>query len=360
MIPRESAHPRKNGHPLDPNGSPFRSDSTAPPSVPGDAVPNGSGDAAFDEEPPQHVPGSFLEALPQFFVFPAILVLTLTAIYLLLRVVVGTEAGSARDLLDEFKAAGPHSRWQLMHSLADGLKRRRLQLDEVPVRELALIYEAEMQRVGEGPQGDIMRSTLLHVLAWKHDPSLTHFAVEALDGASEELVMAALAALATMADPSTVEVIARQLDAPVAGVRLMALGALGNIESPAADAALVAALTASDAMVARNAALLTARRRNLAALPMLLRLLDPESYAGDGSMELGLSEFDEASRAQALAGSTEAFLIQACQAAATLGDPAVVAGLQKLREPDRSVKVRSAAINALDALGVLSVPTENS
>ncbi|MFT7462698.1 MAG: hypothetical protein ACI9EF_001040 [Pseudohongiellaceae bacterium] len=355
-IPRESAHPRKNRYPVDPNSSPFRSDAPAPPSVPGDAAPEG----VFDEEPPEHVPGSFLEALPQFFVFPAILVVTLTVIYLLLRVVVGTESDSARELLDEFRVAGPHGRWQLMHSLADGLKRERLNLDEVSAAELALIYEAEEQRLVGGQEADIMRSTLLHIIAWKGDASLTHFAVEALEASSDDLVMAALASLARMKDPSTVPAITARLESPVAGVRLMALGALGNLDTPEAGAAIAAALTSTDAMVARNAALLSARRGNGDSLPMLLRLLDPESYAQDSSMDLGLSEFNEASRSEALSASTETFLIQACQAAAALGDPAVVASLQKLREPDRPVKVRSAAINALDALGVLSVPTENS
>ncbi len=357
---------------MDPDGSPFRSDTSSPPRVPGQGV----GDdlsvdaqspqaeftgAALDEEPPQHVPGSFLEALPQFFVFPAILVVTLTAIYLLLRVVVGTDADSARELLDEFRVAGPHGRWQLMHSLANGLNREQLTLDEVSAAELALIYEAEAQRTGDAQEADIMRSTLLHIMAWKGDPSLTPFAVEALDSASEDLVMAALASLARMGDPTSVDAIAARLDSPVPGVRLLALGALGNFsESSKAREAVAGALISLDPMVARNAALISARQRNPAALPMLLRLLDPDSYAQDGSMDLGLSEFSEASRVEALGASAEAFLIQACQAAAELGDPSVVASLQKLREPDRPVKVRSAAINALDALGVESVPTENS
>jgi len=352
---------------VDPKGSPFRSDASTPPRVPGqgvaddvaaDAVPP---EATLDEEPPQHVPGSFLEALPQFFVFPAILVVTLTAIYLLLRVVVGTEADSARELLDEFRVAGPHGRWQLMHSLANGLNREQLNLDEVSAAELALIYEAESQRTGDGQEANIMRSTLLHVMAWKGDPSLTPFAVEALDSASDDLVMAALASLARMADPTSVDVIASKLESPVAGVRLMALGALGNFhDSPKASQAIAGALTSPDPMVARNAVLISARQRNPASLPMLLRLLDPDSYAADSAMDLGLSEFSDASRAEALSASAEAFLIQACQAAALLGDPSAVASLQKLREPDRPVKVRSAAINALDALGVESVPTENS
>jgi HEAT repeat protein len=338
---------------VDPNGSPFVSDPASPPSVPDDVA----AEDVYDEEPPQHVPGSFLEALPQFFVFPAILVVTLTAIYMLLRLVVGAEPDSAREVLDEFRVAGPHGRWQLMHSLADGLRRGRLDLADVSSAELSLIYEAELQRAGDGLQGETMRSTLLHVLAFKGDPSLSHYALEALEGSSDELAMAALAALATIGDPATVGVIEAQLASPVAGVRLMALGALGNIDSPRADAAIAAAITANDAIVGRNAVLLSARRGNAEALPMLLRLLDPDSYAGDRSMEQGLSELDQSSRAQAVAAATETFLIQACQAAAALGDPAARDSLQKLREPDRPVKVRSAAINALDALGV---PIENS
>lgn len=352
-IPRESTQPRKNGLHVDPNGSPFPSEPTSTPSVP-DVV---SDEDIHDEEPPQHVPGSLLEALPQFFVFPAILVVTLTAIYLLLRMVVGAEPDSAREVLDEFQAAGPHGRWQVMHSLADGLRRGRLDLDGIPSAELARIYETEMLRGGEGLEGQTMRATLLHVLAGKGDPALTHYALEALEASSDELRMAALAALASMGDPSTVGVLETHVSSPVAGVRLMALGALGNIDSPEADAAIAAACGSEDAIVARNAVLLSARRGNADALPMLLRLLDSDSYSGDLTMEQGLAELDQDSRARAVAAAAETFLIQACQAAAALGDPAVVESLQKLRETDRPVKVRSAAITALDALGV---PIENS
>ena len=118
----------------------FNEDSAAPPTVP-PTVPGG-GDPGGGDPDPQHVPGSFLQSVPQFFVFPLILVATLTVIYLGLRWLSGSTPSDARQLLVDLRLSGPHSRWQVAQQLADGLQRGRLTLDTVPPAELAAVTGA--------------------------------------------------------------------------------------------------------------------------------------------------------------------------------------------------------------------------
>ncbi len=345
----------RNAPNVDAPANPFRSSDDVP--APPQAAPRGDG-PELDEEPPQHVPGSFLEALPQFFVFPAILVATLTAVYLVLRAVIGAGPDDARQVLDEFQAAGPHGRWQALHALADGLNRGQLDLDDVPAAELAALYERYRDLGDRIEAGGDLRATLLSVLAWKRDPSLTQYAVEALDDPEPELRMAALSALGSMADPAAVPALVAHFERSADDVLLLALGALANVrEGPAAaqvDALLVEASLDADPLVARNAVLLRAHRGDAEVVPFLLSMLDPASYGPGAGLDRGLAGFDDDSRANAVAGAVETFLIQACLAAEHLGDERLVPALQKLREGDHSVKVRSAASNALHQLGVAS------
>lgn len=344
----------RNAPSVDTPGSPFRSDDPTPP--PPQAGVEGA--VELDEEPPQHVPGSFLEALPQFFVFPAILVATLTAVYLILRAVIGAGPDSAREVLDEFQAAGPHGRWQALHSLADGLNRGRLDLEDVPAVELAGLYERYRDLGDRVAEGGDLRATLLSVLAWKGDPSLTRFAVEALEDADPELRQAALSALGRMADPAAVPALATHFERAEGDERLLTLGALSNVrEGPAAtqvDAVLLRASEDMDPVLARNAILQRARRGDQTVVPLLVSMLDPASYGPAAGLDRGLDAFDQGSRDQAVANAVDVFLQQACLAAEHLADPRLVPPLQKLREGDHSVKVRSAASSALQSLGAVA------
>ena len=122
----------------------------------------------LDEEVESRVPGSFLEALPQFFVFPLILVATLAAAWLGLRMLVGDGGGDAQELIAQIRgAAGEHGRWQAAHGLADGLRRGRVTLDEVATADVAALYDSY---AAESPQ---MQQFLLEMLGWKQDRALT-------------------------------------------------------------------------------------------------------------------------------------------------------------------------------------------
>jgi HEAT repeats len=314
----------------------------------------------LDEEP-QQAPGGLLSALPQFFVFPLILVATLTAAWLGLRLLMGGSTGDAHEALAEIRAAaGPHGRWQAMHELADGLRRGRLSLDDVPAAELAVMWrDFGGVREGAGPeereQVSLTRQWLLQVLAWKRDPQLTAIAVGALADEDPRVRLSAVAALAEMRDPSTVDELAGVLDGGGYEERFVALGALARLaadgDAAAADA-VAGQLAVADGVLHRNAVLALADAGDARAAAGLPALLVRANYEHDVSLDGPDAALrDEDSRAAARAEVVEQFLVQACRAAAKSHDPALGPLLRALEAGDPSLKVRSAALGALSDRG---------
>jgi|GEM_PF-1947339 len=363
MLRADSARPRKLG-PLDPTtrepheqaragASPFASGGIAP------QVP-------LDEEPAQHVPGGFLGALPQFFVFPLILVGTLTVAWLGLRLLVGAPAADARSLLAEIRvAAGPHGRWQAMHELSDGLRRGSLTLDTVPAAELASLWTDYGTPQGDSPealeQAALTRQWLLQVLPWKRSPELLSIVLSALGDSHGDVRLSALAALAQMREPDSAPALAQILAQGSDEERFVALAALGRLaadgSAPAADA-VAGLLGRSDGVLHRNAVLALADAGDPRAAPWLPPLLVRDNYALDGSLDGPDAALrDEASRAAARADVVEQFLVSACRAAGKSRDPALAPLLRALCGTDPSLKVRSAAISALHDRGE---PMENT
>lgn len=303
----------------------------------------------LDEEPEQHVPGSFLESLPQFFVFPLILVATLTAAYFGLRMLVGSEPSDARELIADVRGvSGEHEQWQALHSLADGLRNGRLSLDAVAPAELAALYRDVAVR------GSQQRQFMLEVLGWKQDPQLTALAVEALGAPEAEVRLAALFALTRMEDPAAVPALVEVLGQGTDDERWVALAALARIGDVPARDAIARQLGGSDSVLHRNAVLALAQAGDARATPYLAALLNRGSYTDDGRLDGAEAALrDEASRAAARENVVEQFLVSACRAAAHTDDPALRPLLQSLSSNDPSLKVRSAAISALADLGAL-------
>jgi len=315
----------------------------------------------LDEEPAQHVPGGFLSALPQFFVFPLILVATLTAAWLGLRLLVGGSPDDAREVLTEIRAAaGPHGRWQAMHELADGLRRGSLNLDGVPASELAALWTD----FGTAPQGvsdaereqaALTRQWLLAVLQWKRAPELTAIALSALSDEDATVRLSALAALAEMRDPAAREALAGVLQKGSDEERFIALAALGRLaaggDGAAADA-VAGQLGHGDGVLQRNAILALADAGDARAAAGLPALLVRSNYDGDVSLDGPDAALrDEDSRAAARATVIEQFLVSACRAAGKSRDPALAPLLRALEAGDPSLKVRSAALGALHDRG---------
>ena len=306
-------------------------------------------EVVFDEEDTaEHVPGSFLESLPQFFVFPLILVATVTGVYFALRVLTGGGADTAVDLIHEVRwADGEHSRWQQLHNLADGLNRGQLSLDGVPAAELESLYQ------DLSPEGATLHSYLLMILGHKPGAGFEPLVAEALESDDADVRTAALSSLRQLGSDESVGLLSDYLERGnrPRGERFLAIGALGAIGSPGALDELAGQLEMAAGLERRNVVLALAANGDERAQPWLEPMLSRQHY-GDGAELLGSAELitQEASRAAIQAELINEFLINACRAAEVLADPSLKPPLQALRQEDPSTKVRNAALNALAAL----------
>lgn len=351
---RPDPEKRRSGSRIVVEEGPVHDDPKAVPPAAPDSPP-----VVYDEEPAEHVPGSFLSALPQFFVFPLILVGTLLAVYIGLRWVIVDEPDSARELLTDMRAAGAHSRWQVAQQLAEGLQRGTLDLGDVPATELSSLYVTMLPPVGEPVPEEVeeevvlMRQYLLSVLAHKADPALTRHAVEALGSEQQPVRLAALMALAQMGDPAAEPHLSRHLaGSDVHEERFVTIGALAMVGTPAALDTLAGLLGGDDSLDHRNAVLSLAARGDDRASPWLMDMLSRDSYGTDPALDPPQADLlDAESRALARAHTVDAFLEHSARAAGKLGDPDAVPHLRRLGRDDPSLKVQSAAINALYELG---------
>lgn len=315
--------------------------------VPG--LPDPSDEERFDEEPGEHVPGSFLSALPQFFVFPLILVITVTAIYLLLRMLSGIEAQSATELVQAVRSApGDQSRWQAAYNLSDSLRQGRVTLDDVDAASVHGLYD------DLAPQSQDLKIFLLTVLAYKAGSESTDRILTALaDDTAPEVREQALYALYALGDPTSVPSLLEVLDEGPWDEKWLAMGALGEIGSPEALSGLAARLDETESgLEYRNLVITLAAAGDARAAEWLAPMLTRADYEGDTSIlgqDFGM--LSEASREARQGNMIELFLVNACRAAESLGDASLIEPLQRLRQDDASTKVKSAAIHALDALG---------
>jgi len=310
---------------------PFRSESGVP------VAP------AYDEEP-EEAEVSFLASLPQFFVFPLILVATLTVVYLGLRVLSDGGSTSVPAALAQIRASrAEHGQWQALHALADDLAKGRATLDEVSAAELASLY------TDLAPRGPRMREFLLQVVKFKRAPELTELVVGALDDRDAQVRLSALAALKEMEDPAATDALVTVLGDGSEEERFFALGALASLGTPGAAEAIAPLLEGGSSLDRRNAALALAVAGDRRALPQLEAMLERASYEDDPHL-LGpfRDDYSAESRAAARANLTEVFLSEACAATVPFAEEAGLdRRLRRLRENDPSIKVRSAAIAAL-------------
>jgi HEAT repeat protein len=167
-------------------------------------------------------------------------------------------------------------------------------------------------------------------------PALLEAAKEAApEGAhpDPETQVYAVWALGAIADPQAEPVLIELAKSEDRGVRKTAVHALGSFADEASRAALLAALADGVEDVRWNAALGLARRRDPAAAPVLLEMLDRARLEQVGEMT-------EDQRGDAL--------LQAVEAAAVVPDPRLRGALVALRDGDKSLKVREAARAALE------------
>jgi HEAT repeat protein len=287
------------------------------------------------EEPPERQTTPFL--VLQFFIFPMAIVAVCVTVFAVFGLI-ASEGKSARDYLAEIRTGGQSRRWQAAFELSKVLQGGK----DPSLRDPAFVSEA-LALFDDSRQDDPrVRRYLALALGRLGDPAAVpalRTAIQSSDADSETLIYAVWS-LGVLGDAAAVPDLVRLASHQDPGIRKASIHALGGFASPEAAAALRAALADAADDVRWNAALALGRRRDPAARPVLVQMLDRAALqkvqlsGGAGSERVSGEQVEE-------------ILIQAVAAAGASGDPGLRPALEALRDADPSLKVRDAAQRAL-------------
>jgi HEAT repeat protein len=297
------------------------------------ATPEPLPGTAAPEEPPVRQSTPFL--VLQFFIFPLSIVAVCVTVFVIFGLI-ASEGKGPRQYLDEVRTGSANRRWQAAFELTKVLQARK----DPALKDPRFVDEAVRtfsESAGDDPR---VRRYLALALGRLGDaravPALVQAAKDSAangphtDPETQIYSVWALGAIGDLsAEPALVE-LARSDDA---GVRKTAVHALGSFPGAESRATLVAALRDPVEDVRWNAAVALARRRDSAATPVLLEMLD-RAHLG------AIPGMTEEQRVEAL--------LQAIEAAAVVPDARLRPALESLRDHDASPKVQAAARAALD------------
>ena len=277
----------------------------------------------------------------QFFIFPLSIVAVCVTVFVVFGLI-ASEGKGLRQYLDEVRTGSANRRWQAAFELTKVLQAHR----DPALADPRFVDEAVRtfgESAGDDPRvrrylalalgrlGDrravpaLLQAAKDSATTGAHpDPDTQIYAVWALGAIGDSQAEPALIELAASEDP---------------GVRKTAVHALGAFPGEASRAALAAALADTTDDVRWNAAVALARRRDPAAAPVLLEMLDRAHLDS-------VSGMTEEQRVDAL--------LQAIEAAAVVPDARLRTALEALRDRDANLKVREAARAALEGHGVPS------
>lgn len=277
------------------------------------------------QEPRQTTPFLVL----QFFIFPMAIVAVCVTVFVVFGLIAG-ESKSARDYLGEVRSGGANRRWQAAFELSKVLQGKK----DGALSDPKFVTEAVTLFKESGNDDPRVRRYLALALGRLGDRSAVPALREALDpnAADSETVIYSMWALGVIGDPVVVPDLLKFAASEDPGYRKAAVHSLGVFPDPAAQAAVVAALSDAVEDVRWNAAISLGHRGDAAAVPVLLQMLDRAALAKEADV----------SPAQA-----EDATLSAVAAAARLDDPAIRAALESLREKDPSLRIREAAREAL-------------
>ena len=287
------------------------------------------------EEPPVRQSTPFL--VLQFFIFPLSIVAACVAVFVVFGMI-ASEGKGAREHLADVRTGGANRRWQAAFELAKVLQAGKdpALTDPGFTGEVAKVFE---EASADDPR---VRRYLALALGRMGDRRAVPALLKAVDDAATngsrsdpETQVYAVWALGVIADPQAAPRLVTLAKHDDAGLRKAAVHALGAFPGEASREALVIALSDPVTDVRWNAAVALARRRDGAAVPVLLGMMDRAELAGVP----GLTDEQRAGA-----------MVQAVQAAAVLHDAGLDQAVRKLRDSDPDLKVRQAAHAATQPL----------
>jgi len=290
-------------------------------------------------------PGAEVEAAPrqttpflvlQFFIFPMAIVAVCVTVFVIFGLI-ASEGKGARAYLDEVRTGSANRRWQAAFELSKVLQARK----DPSLADPAFADELVRVFAGAGADDPRVRRYLALALGRLGDKRAVPALIEAAESrgdapADPDAQVYAVWALGAIGDPQAVPTLVSLARGEDAGLRKAAVHALGSFPEEAARAALLTAVNDPVEDVRWNAAVALARRRDPAAAPVLLQMMDRRHLAAIADLT---------------AEQREEAVLQAVQAAAVVPDPELRAALQRLQDSDPNLSARAAARAALEAGG---------
>jgi HEAT repeat protein len=269
----------------------------------------------------------------QFFIFPMAIVAVCVTVFVIFGLI-ASEGKGARAYLDEVRTGSANRRWQAAFELSKVLQARK----DPSLADPAFADELVRVFSGAGADDPRVRRYLALALGRLGDkravPALVLAAESKGDASADpDTQVYAVWALGAIGDPEAVPTLVSLARSEDAGLRKAAVHALGSFPGEAARAALLTAVNDPVEDVRWNAAVALARRRDPAAAPVLLQMMDRRHLAAIADLT---------------AEQREEAVLQATQAAAVVPDPALRSALEGLRDSDPSMQVRATARAALE------------
>jgi HEAT repeat protein len=291
------------------------------------------------EDAPQPTPLKTAPALAvQFFLIPLAVVAVLVAIYTGFQLLVSDER-TAQEYLDDVRTGGRERRWPAAFELS-----RMLADPNVESREpglAAALLAAFRDDSGDDPR--VRRYLALALGRLKSPaPGTVPALLAAASDADVETAITAIWALGSLGDVSAVPKLMEMFPAADPEVRKVIVYVLGALPGDAQTVTLATALEDPVADVRWNAAIALARHGSHEAVPVLRQMLDRDYVERTvrGTPAATVPETDR----------VDEIMISSLRMLASLKDETSRDPMTALSRDDRSLRVRQAALEALEEL----------
>ena len=273
----------------------------------------------------------------QFFLIPLAVIGCVALFYAGFRLLL-TDQRTPEEYLNDIRIGGRERRWPAAYELS-----RLLADPDVEVRH-PMLGEALVRAFAESDGDDprVRRYLALAVGRLQSPPpdAIGHL-VAALDDPAGETRISVIWALAALGDASVTLKLAELYVSDDAGIRKMAVYALGSLPGEAQLGTLRTALADPAPDVRWNAAAALARRGDRQSVPVLRRMLDRDY------VERTVTPSPEADNN--LVGEV---MVSGLEAVGLLRETTLRARVVELSRGDQSLRVRQAALEALEQIGI--------
>jgi HEAT repeat protein len=275
----------------------------------------------------------------QFFLIPLAVVAVLVLVYAGFRMLIADQR-SAQDYLNDIRVGGRDRRWPAAYELSRLLADPSVEAGD-PDLGRALV-RAFKESKDDDPR--VRRYLGLAIGRLKAPPPDTiPTLLEATGDPEAETAISAIWALGSLGRPEVVPALQPLYGSPDPGVRKVVVYALGALPGDAQLETLRAALQDAVPDVQWNAAIGLARHGDASGVAVLRRMLDRE-YVERAVTRPARLDADEDPVADVMIGSLRAI--------AALGEGSLRSSVESLSRDDRSLRVRQAAMETLERIGV--------